>query len=155
MLVLHGSLKYVQSTPYVAILQIFLFFSMTWYCRVQSSAVSKRQDVRWCSVHWSISLSIDYVWESSMGSVISTPSCTYCIWNRYLQNHCRVLPKFLLFVWLYTVEFYRLPCPNDKMCDVLVFAHRFRCPLAMFGNPVLIWLSGLLRPSCSFCIWNR
>ena len=86
-----------------AILQIFLFFSMIWYCRVQSPAVYKRQDLRWCSFRWSIPLSIDYVWESSIDWDILTPSCSNCIWNRYCQNHLRILPYFQLFVGFDTV----------------------------------------------------
>ena len=81
---LDGSQQYVQCVQYVTILQIFLLLSMIRYCRIQSSAVSKRQDLRWCSFRWSISLSIDYVWKSCIDRVISTPSCSYCIWNRYI-----------------------------------------------------------------------
>ena len=51
---------------------------------------------------------------------------------------------FYCLPWLETVEFNRLPCPNDKIYDDVVFADRFRYPLTMFGNRVLIWLS-LLR----------
>ena len=152
-LVWDGSLQYVQCAPYAKILQIFLLFRMIWYCRVQSPAVSKRQDVRWCNLNdrfrypltmfenrvlirlsrllhahiayetdtakiiaaccrihivcmiiygwiqlpavfkrqdvrwcrfrWSLPLSIDYVWKSSMDRATSTPLCSYCIWNRY------------------------------------------------------------------------
>ena len=144
-LVLDGSLQYVQCGPYAEILQIFLFFSMIWYCQVQSPALSKRQDVRWCNFRWSIPLSIDRVWESSIDKVISTPSCSYCICNRYCQNHRRLSPNFLLLVWFYTVEFNRLPWSNDKMYDGVVFADRFRYPSTIFGNWVLIGLSRLLH----------
>ena len=41
LLVLHGSLHYVQCIPYETILQIFILYSMIWYCRIQSPAVSK------------------------------------------------------------------------------------------------------------------
>ena len=107
---------------------------MIWYCRIQSPVVSKRLDVRWCSFRWSIPLSIDYVWESSIDKVISNPSCSYCIWNRYCQNHRSILPNFLLFVWLYTVEFNWMPSPNVKIYDDLIFADRFQYPLTMFRN---------------------
>ena len=46
------------------------------YGWIQSTAVFKRQNLRWCSFRWSIPLSIDYVWESSIDSVITTPSCS-------------------------------------------------------------------------------
>ena len=44
--VLEGSLHYVQSVPYAAILENFLFFSMISYCRIQSPAcpISKIYD---------------------------------------------------------------------------------------------------------------
>ena len=144
----------MQCAPYAAIQQIFQLFCMISYCRIQSPAVFKRQDVRWCSFCWLIPLSIDYVWESGIDRVISTPSCSYCICNRYLQNLCRILPKFLLFVWLYTVEFYRLPCPNDKIYDDVVFADRFRYPLAMFGNWIFIGLSRLLPAHIAYEIYT-
>ena len=122
----------------------FLLFSMICYCQVQSPAVFKRQDVRWCNFRCSIPLSIDYVWECSVDQVIPTPSCSYCIWNRYCQNHRTIQPHFLLFVWLYTVEFNRLMSRNDTMYDDVVFALRFRYPLIMFGYRAWIELSRLL-----------
>ena len=67
LLVLDGSLHYVQCVPYAAILQIFLLFSMIWYNRIQSPALSEQQDVRWCGFRWSIPLSIGYVWNSLIG----------------------------------------------------------------------------------------
>ena len=39
-----------------------------------------------------------------MDRVISTPICSYCIQSRYCQNHRRILPNFLLFVWFDTVK---------------------------------------------------
>ena len=125
-------------------LLIFLLLSLISYCRVQSPAVSKPKDVQWCNFRWSIPLSIDYVWASSIDKVISTPSCSYGIWNRYCRNHRRTLPNFLLLVWLHIVEFNRLPSPNDKMYYDVVFADRFRYPLTMFGNRLMIGLSRLL-----------
>ena len=118
---------------------------MTWYRRVQSRAVSKRQDLRWCSFLWSIPLSIDHVGEWSIDRVISAPSCSYCIWNRYFQNHRRNLSNFLLFVWFHTVEFNPRPCSNEKMYDDVVFDDQFCYPLTMFGIHILIGLSGLLH----------
>ena len=47
-LVLDGSLHYAKCITYAAILKIFILFSMIWYCRIQSPAVSKERDVRWC-----------------------------------------------------------------------------------------------------------
>ena len=44
----------------------FLLFSMIWFCRIQLPAVSKPRDVRWCGFRWSIFLSIDYVWKTSI-----------------------------------------------------------------------------------------
>ena len=143
-LVLDGSLHYVQCVPYAAILQIFQIFSMIWYCRNQSPVVSKQQDVRWCCFRWPIPLSIDYIWNASIDMAISTPSCSYCIWNRYFQNHRSILPNFLLFAWFHTVEFNRLPCLNNKMYDDAVFADRFRYRFNIFRLGILVGLSRLL-----------
>ena len=85
-------------------MQIFLLFSIIWYCRIQSPTMSKQQDVRWCSFRWSIPLSIDNVWDSYIDRVISTPSWSYCIWNRWCENHRRILLNFVLFKWYDTVE---------------------------------------------------
>ena len=78
-LVLDGSLQYVQRVPSAAILLISLLFSIIWYCRIQSPAVWKRQEVRWCSFRWSFPLAIGYVCESIINGVISTPSWSYFI----------------------------------------------------------------------------
>ena len=91
---------------------------------IQSPAPFKQQDVRWCSLRWSIPIFIDYVWESSFDRVISIPSCSYCIWNIYIHNHRSTLPNFLLFAWFDTVEFNRLPCSNNKKDDNIVFFRR-------------------------------
>ena len=76
---------------------------------------------------------------------ISILSCSYCICNRYWQNHRSILPNFLLFAWFDTLEFNRLPCSNSKIYDDENFADRFRYQLAMFGIRVLVWLSWLLH----------
>ena len=81
---------------------------------------------------------------------ISILSFSYCICNRYWQNHRSILPNFLLFAWLDTLEFNRLPCSNNKMYDDAVFADRFRYQLAMFGIQVLIWLSWLLNAHIAY-----
>ena len=123
-----------------------------WYSWIQSPAVSKRQEVRWCSIRRSFSLSVGYFWESIIDMVIPTPSCSYCIWNRYCQNHRRILPNFQLFVWLHMVEFNRLPCQNDKMYDGVVFADRFRYQLTMFE--VFEIDMAISTPIYSYCISN-
>ena len=101
LLVLDGSLHYVQCVPYAAIRQIFLLFRMIWYCRIKSPAVSKEQDMQWCCFRWSIPLSIDYVWNSSIDCAISTPSCSYCIWSRWCQNHSKHSAEFpiVCIIW--------------------------------------------------------
>ena len=110
---------------------------------IQSPAVSKRQDSRWCRFRWSIPLSIDYVWESAIDRVIFTPLCSYCIWGRYCQNHRSILPNFLLFVLFDTVDFNRLPCLNNKIYDDAIFADHFRYQLTMFEVCILIGLCRL------------
>ena len=64
---------------------------------------------------------IDYVRNSYIDMAISTHSCSYCIWNRYVQHHRSILPSFLLFAWFDTVEFNRLPRSNNKMYDDVLF----------------------------------
>ena len=78
-----------------------------------------------------------------MDRVNSTTSSSYCVWNRYCQNHRRILPYFLLFVWLYTVVFNRLPCPSDKIYDDVVFSDRILYSLTMF-EMILIALCRLV-----------
>ena len=142
MLILHMKRILPKSSQHSAEFPIVCMIIYGW---IQSTAVYKRQVVRWCSFRGSIPSSIDHVWKSCAGKVISTSSCSYCIWNRYYRNHRSILPNILLFVSLYTFEFNRLPCPNDKMYDDVVFADRFRSPLTMFGNRLLIRLSILLH----------
>ena len=57
---------------------------------------------------------------------------------------------FYCLAWSETVEFNRLPCPNKDMCGDAVFAIRFRYQLAIFGTPVLIWLSLLLHAHIAY-----
>ena len=137
-LVLDGSLHYLHCVTYAAILPIFILFSMIWYCRIQSTAVSKERDVRWCAFRCSMPLALDYVRNSCIDMDISTPSCSYCIWNGYCQNHRSIFPNFVLFAWFDTLELNRLPCSNNKIYDDADFADRFRYQLAMFGIRLLI-----------------
>ena len=128
----------------------FILFSMIWYCRIQSSAMFKQQDIRWCGFRWSIPLSIGYVWNWIIDMAILTPSCSYCIYNRWCQNHRSILPNFLLFAWFDTIEFNRRPWSNSKIYDDAVFADRFRYHLAMFGMCILIRLSRLLNTHIAY-----
>ena len=102
--VLDASLHYVQRIRYAEILQFFLLFSMILRCRIQSPTVSKQQDVRWSGFRWSILLSFGYVCYSNIDRAISTPSCSYCIWNRYCKKQRSTLPNFLLFAWFDMVD---------------------------------------------------
>ena len=131
---------------------LFPLFSMIWYRWIQSPAMFKRQDVWWYSFCWSISLSIDYVWNWRIDRVITTSSCSYCIWNRYCQNNRRSLPILLLFTWFDMVELNHLPCQNNKMHDDIVFADRLQYQLTMFDVYVLIGLSRLLDSHIAYAI---
>ena len=65
--------------------------------------------------------------------------------------HMRQFCRFLYcLAWFDTVEFNRLPCPKNEMCDDAVFAIRFRYQLAIFGFRLLIWLSGLLHAHIAY-----
>ena len=118
---------------------------MILYGWIKSPVVFKRQHVRWCRFRWSIPLFIDYVLESCIVMAISTPSCSYCIWNRYCQNHHSFLSNFLFFPWFVTVEFNCQPCSNNKICDNIVFADQFRYQLTMFDIRVLVRLCRLIH----------
>ena len=124
--------------------KFFLLFGMILYCRIQLPVVYKQRDVRRCSFRWSIPPSFDYVWNSSIDMAMSTPSCSYCVWNRYFQNHSSILSNLLLIAWFDTHEFSRLPCSNNKMNDDAVYANRFRYQLTMFEVFIFIRLSRLL-----------
>ena len=52
---------------------------------------------------------------------------------------------FYCLAWSESVEFNRLPCPNNEMYGDAVFAIRLRYQLAIFGMRVLICLSRLLH----------
>ena len=66
---------------------------LLWYARIQSSAMFKQQDIRWCGFRWSIPLSIGYVRNSDIDMAILTPSCSFCIYNRgaeIIAAFCRI-----------------------------------------------------------------
>ena len=65
----------------------FLIVCLIWYARIQSCAMFKQQDIRWCSFRWSIPLTFDYVWNVYIDTAISTPYYSYCVWNSYIKNH--------------------------------------------------------------------
>ena len=69
--------------------------------------------------------------------------------------HMRQFCRFLYcLAWFNTVEFNRLPCPNNKIYDDADFADRFRYQLAMFGIRVLIWLSQFFHVHIVYVIDN-
>ena len=64
----------------------FSIVFMIWYDWIQSYAMFKTQDVRWCRFRSSIPTSIDNVWSRCIDPAISTPWYTYWIWNSYIKN---------------------------------------------------------------------
>ena len=82
---------------------------------------------------------------------ISILSCSYCICNRYCQNHSSIIPNFLLFAWFDTLEFNGLPCSNNKIYRWCGF--RWSIPLSV-GS---VWNSSIdiaiLTTSCLYCIY--
>ena len=60
----------------------------------------------------------------------------------YMRQFCRF---YNCLSWFDTVEFNRLLCPDNEMCDDAVFTGRIRYELTMFGIHVLIGLSRLLH----------
>ena len=73
---------------------------------------------------------------------------------RFITCNVFHMRKFVRFFYCLagseTLQFNRLPCPNKEMCGDAVFAIRFRCQLAIFGKPVLIWLSRLLHAHIAY-----
>ena len=122
---------------------------MIWYAWIQSPAMFKQHEERWCDFRWSISLSIGYVWNWSIHRAISTHSYSYSVYEN-CQNHRSVLQNFAFLAWFDTLEFNRLPRSNNKMYDDAVFADRFGYQLAMFGIRVLIGLSRLLHDHIAY-----
>ena len=53
------------------------------------------------------------------------------------KNHRSILPNFSVFAWIDTVEFNRLSCSNNKVCDDAIFTDRFRYQVTMFE--VVYW----------------
>ena len=67
--------------------------------------------------------------------------------------HMRQFSRFLYcLAWFDTVEFNRLPCPNNKMYDDAVFASRFHYQLIMFEIRELIWLSRFFHAHIAYVI---
>ena len=84
------------------------------------------------------------------------------VWNPVLTRLSRLLHRHISYeidtakiiatfcriscvCMIYTVEFNRMPCPNNKMYNDVVFADRFRYPLTIFGIRISIGLSRLLH----------
>ena len=65
----------------------------------------------------------------------------------HMRKFCRC---FYCLIWSETVEFNRLPCPNNEMSGDVVFAIRFRYQMVIFGMRVLIWLSRLLHAHIAY-----
>ena len=65
----------------------------------------------------------------------------------HMRKFCRF---FYCLAWSETVQFNRLPCPNNEMYGDAVFAIRFRYQLAIFWIRVLIWLSRLLHARIAY-----
>ena len=67
--------------------------------------------------------------------------------------HIRKFCRFLYCLpWSETVEFNRLPCPNNEMYGDAIFAIPFRYQFAIFGMRVLIWLSRPLHAHIAYVI---
>ena len=122
----------------------FSIFSMIWYCRVQSPAVSKPQDVRWRSFRWSNPLSNAYVCESCVDRI-----------TRFLRAHiayeidtAKIISEFCRISYcLYDlIRLNSIVChvQTTRCTDDIVFARRFRYQLTMFVVSVFIRLSQLI-----------
>ena len=81
---------------------------------------------------------------SCIDMALSTPSCSYCVCNKWCQNHRSILPNFLLFAWFYSFELNRRRCSKNEMYDIMVFNDRFWYQLTMFEVCIFTGLSWLL-----------
>ena len=130
-------------------LQFSLFFSMIWYCRVQSPAVSKRQVIRWWNFRWLITLSTGYVFDSGIDRVIPTPSCSLSIRNRYCQIDRHILPNFLFFCMIW-YDWIQSPAMSKRQ-DVRWCSFRWSIPLSIH----YVWESSTDRViSTSSCLYR-
>ena len=68
----------------------------------------------------------------------------------HMRKFCRF---FYCLAWSETVEFNRLPCPNNVMYGDTVFANRFRYLIAYLWNACIDMT--ISTPSCTYCIYNR
>ena len=117
LLILDGSLHYVQGAPYAAILQIF--YCLTWWDTVEFHCLPCPNNEMYD----------DAVFADRFHCQLTRVGIRVLIGLSrhlhahiaYCQNNCRFLPNFLFFAWFDTVEFYRLPCPNNKMYDDVAF----------------------------------
>ena len=79
--------------------------------------------------------------------------CSYCICNRFWQNHRSIIPNFLLFAWFDTLEFNGLSCSKNKIYRWCGF--RWSIPQSIG----YVWNSSIdmdiLTPSYLYCIYNR
>ena len=70
----HAHTAYVIDTNKIiaAFLRIS-FVCLIWYTWIESFAMIKQQDIRWCSFRWSIPLLLAYVWDVYIDTAMSTP----------------------------------------------------------------------------------
>ena len=150
-LVSDGSMHYVPCVPYAAFLQIFLLISKIWYFRIQSLAVSKQRDVRWCCFRWSIPLSIDYVRNSCIDMAISTP-------------HAHIAYK--IYTDKIILAFFRISyCLHDliRLNSIVCYVQTTWCTMMWFRWSIPISIDyvwsvhidrAILTRWCSYCVWN-
>ena len=126
---------------------------MIWYYRIQSSAVFKQQDVRWCGFRWSIPLSIDYVRNSIIVRAISTTSCSYAYeidTAKIVAAFCRISYCLHDFEngWISSSSMFKQQ--DIRRCDF-----RWSIPISID----YVWRGELIDRAIStswysYCIWN-
>ena len=57
-----------------------------------------------------------------------------------------------IYIYIYIYEYIYMPCSNNKMCNDVVYADRFRYQLAMFEVRILIGPSRLLDTHIAYKI---
>ena len=143
-LVLDGSLHYVQSVPYPEILQIFLLICMIWYCWKFRLPCPNDKG------YYGVDFDGRFSYQLAMFEFRLLKGLSWLLHahNKYEKDTVKIIPALgrisCCFAGYDTVEFIRLPCPNDKRYDDAIFADRFLYQLTMFEFRLLIGLSWFL-----------
>ena len=108
LLVLDGSLHYVQCVPSAVILHIF--YCLAWFDTVKFNCLPSANNEMCDDAVFADRFQCQYaMFECRVLIGYLDSVMLILLWNRFFQNHRSILPNFLSFAWLDTFEFNRLP----------------------------------------------